>query len=95
MKRRRYLACYDIRDPKRLRRVHRLMKSYGYPVQYSVFVCDLDAMEAVRFRTEATSLIHLDVDSVVIIDLGEVGLDRFTFIGSRDLEPPSPGAVIL
>ena len=27
--RRCYLVCYDIRDPKRLRRVHKTMKGYG------------------------------------------------------------------
>lgn len=32
--RRCYLVCYDIRDPKRLRRTHKLMKAYGEPLQY-------------------------------------------------------------
>lgn len=95
MKRRRYLACYDIRDPKRLRRIHKMMKGYGYPLQYSVFVCDLDAMERVRLRADASEIMHLDIDSVVIIDLGDVSLDRFEFLGSRDFRPPSPDAIIL
>lgn len=95
MKRRRYLACYDIRDPKRLRRIHRMMRGYGYPLQYSVFVCDLDAMERVRLRTDASEIMHLDIDSVVIIDLGDVSLDRFEFLGSQDFRPPSPDALIL
>lgn len=32
-----YLFCYDIADPKRLGRVHRILKRQGLPVQYSVF----------------------------------------------------------
>lgn len=32
-----YLVAYDIADPKRLAKVHRLLKKAGLPVQYSVF----------------------------------------------------------
>jgi len=49
--RRCYLVCYDIRDPKRLRKVHRLMKAYGEPWQYSVFYCTLKAIDRVRLET--------------------------------------------
>jgi CRISPR-associated protein Cas2 len=33
------LVCYDICEPKRLRRVHKVMKGFGEPWQYSVFFC--------------------------------------------------------
>ncbi len=33
-----WIVCYDIADPRRLVRVHRQMKRYGVPVQYSVFL---------------------------------------------------------
>jgi CRISPR-associated endonuclease Cas2 len=36
-----YLVAYDIADPKRLQRVHRTMRGYGDPLQYSVFRCIL------------------------------------------------------
>lgn len=32
-----YLIAYDIADPRRLSRVHRVLKKEGLPVQYSVF----------------------------------------------------------
>lgn len=32
-----YLIAYDIADPKRLTRTHRLLKKAGLPLQYSVF----------------------------------------------------------
>lgn len=34
---RRWLIAYDIRDPRRLARVHRLLTRAAVPVQYSVF----------------------------------------------------------
>ncbi|MDR0535374.1 MAG: CRISPR-associated endonuclease Cas2, partial [Puniceicoccales bacterium] len=34
--RRRYLVCYDIANPKRLRRVARLLEGFGTRLQYSV-----------------------------------------------------------
>ena len=33
-----YLLCYDISDPNRLARVHRIAMDYGRPLQYSVFL---------------------------------------------------------
>ncbi|MEN8129537.1 MAG: CRISPR-associated endonuclease Cas2 [Pseudomonadota bacterium] len=36
-----HLVCYDIGDPKRLRRVHHCMVGWGVPVQYSVFIATL------------------------------------------------------
>ncbi len=33
-----YLLAYDIADPKRLVRVHRRVRQWGVPLQYSVFV---------------------------------------------------------
>jgi CRISPR-associated protein Cas2 len=34
---RQYLVCYDIRDPRRLVKVHRFLTSVAVPLQYSVF----------------------------------------------------------
>mgnify|MGYP000653098870 CR=1 FL=1 len=47
MSRHRYVVCYDVREPKRLRKMHHTLLGYGDPLQYSVFVCDLSAAERV------------------------------------------------
>lgn len=68
--RRSYLLCYDIADPKRLRRTHRLAKSYGEPWQFSVFCCVLSAIERVRLERDLAAIINHAHDQVLIIDLG-------------------------
>ena len=86
----RYLLTYDIRDPKRLRRVHKNAKAWGDPLQYSVFVCDLTRVELVAMRGELIELMNLDEDSVSFFDLGPPasrGLECIEFIGTRRALP--------
>lgn len=87
MARRRHLVAYDIRDPSRLRRICKLMEAHGERLQYSVFVCDLNKTELTRMRASAEKMMHLAVDSVVIIDLGALDDARFTFVGHREQLP--------
>lgn len=96
MRRRRYVLAYDIRDDVRLREVHKIAKSFGEPLQYSVFVCDLDGVEVVALRRALVVAMNQAVDSIVLIDLGRAdgALQRFEFIGSR-VPLPSHGARIL
>ncbi len=70
MARRRYLIAYDIANSGRLRRVIKVMEAHGQRLQYSVFMCDLSAIELVRWRAELMPILKLDEDSVVTIDLG-------------------------
>lgn len=95
--RRRYLVAYDIRDERRLRRVHITVKGYGWAMQYSVFICDLDQIELIRLRMALDEIINHHADSIAIIDLGEPsqrGAACFTFLGSRPCLP-TQGPVII
>ena len=66
----RYIVSYDICDPKRLRRVHKAMRGFGEPLQYSVFRCDLSEMERVLLIERLTPLLHHREDQVMLINLG-------------------------
>lgn len=68
--RRCYLVCYDVRDDKRLRRIHKLMKAYGEPWQYSVFYCTLKAIDRARLENAAREILNLKEDQFLIVDLG-------------------------
>jgi len=65
-----YIVSYDIRDPKRLRKVFKLCKGFGMHLQYSVFECDLTALEKARFEQRLGEIIHENDDQVLFIGLG-------------------------
>ena len=95
--RRRYLVSYEISDPKRLRRVHKAMKAYGWPMHYSVFISDLDSIELIDLKMELGEAIHHGEDTIAFVDLGlpsERGRECFEFLGHA---PPLPesGPVIV
>jgi CRISPR-associated protein Cas2 len=68
--RRSFLVCYDVCDPKRLRRVHKLMKAYGEAWQYSVFYCTLKPIDRVRLENALRETLNLKEDQVLIVDMG-------------------------
>jgi len=65
-----YLVCYDISDEKRLRKVFQAMRNYGDHLQFSVFECQLTAMDLVRCRAELGSIINHKDDQVLFVNLG-------------------------
>ena len=64
-----YLVCYDISDPKRLRKVAKACEDYGYRKQLSVFLCRTSATDFVRLRSRLYDIIKLDEDQVLFIPL--------------------------
>jgi CRISPR-associated protein Cas2 len=64
-----YLVCYDIADPKRLGRVHRLLREQGIPVQYSVFTAQLTTKELGRIIAGLVERIDERADDVRIYPL--------------------------
>lgn len=89
--RHRCIVCYDVRDPKRLRRTHDAMLGYGDPLQYSVFVCDLSAMERLLMEDALRVLVSLPEDYVHIVDLGSArgrASTRIRSLGGAALPAP-------
>ena len=76
-----YLVCYDISNPKRLRKVARTCEDFGYRKQFSVFLVRVSATDFVRLRTRLYDLIDLNEDQVLFIPLTESGLQRMETIG--------------
>lgn len=62
------LVCYDIRDAARYRHLHKLIKGFGTPVQYSVFRCFLDDRTTAELRWRLERILDTE-DSLLIVDL--------------------------
>lgn len=93
----RYVIAYDIRDDKRLRVVAKTMVGFGWRMQYSVFISDLDMMELLDLKTRLARVINHAVDSVAFIDVGspkDRGQQSFDFMGVAPRMPTS-GALIV
>ena len=67
------LLCYDIADPRRLARVHRIVIGHAIPVQYSVYYLYADADALERLCAELREVIHPDEDDIRIYPLHESG----------------------
>ena len=61
-----HLLTYDIRDPKRLRKVAQVLESYGARVQYSVFRCRLNKEQLEKLHWELNRIMEEEDDLLVI-----------------------------
>ena len=96
--RNRYIVSYDIADPKRLRRVHRTMRGFGDPLQYSVFRCDLSSAERILLLEALTPLLNHREDQVMLINLGlagSQGAENIETLGRALAQEPERLAVIV
>jgi len=64
-----YLVAYDIREPRRLQRVHSYLKRRALPVQYSVFIARLTPIQLQRLLAGLARLVDR-TDDVRIYSLG-------------------------
>jgi CRISPR-associated protein Cas2 len=64
-----WLVCYDICDPKRLRKVAQTCEDFGVRKQYSVFLARVSATDLVRLRSRLYEIIDLAEDQVLFIPL--------------------------
>lgn len=92
-----YIVTYDICEPKRLRRVFKLMVGYGEHLQLSVFRCELNHREVVELRARLGKIIKFDEDQVLFVDIGPVegrGAGSITALG-LPYQPPERRAIVI
>ncbi len=65
-----HLITYDVRDPKRLRRVAKALEGYGTRVQLSVFRCRLNRQSLEKLHWELNQLMDPE-DALLVIPLCE------------------------
>lgn len=84
-----YLVTYDVGDAKRLRKTFKTMRNFGTALQYSVFRCELDRMERVRFLEQLHDVLDLAEDRVMLADLGPAAgraIERIEWLGKAPAE---------
>ncbi len=70
MTRTRYIVCYDISNPKRLRNICQICESFGSRLQHSVFECFLDGLQLQKIKIRLKEIIHHEEDQILFISLG-------------------------
>lgn len=66
---RNHLVCYDIADPQRLTQIHRAVKRWGMPLQYSVFLVPATPKAIVHLVQELAKIIDHREDDIRIYPL--------------------------
>jgi CRISPR-associated protein Cas2 len=88
--RRHFLVCYDIRDARRLRRVHKIVSGFGAPMQYSVFACRLTDCARAELERRLLETIDQRADNVMLVDLGPLASTTGVLVpGLRILGAPT------
>jgi CRISPR-associated protein Cas2 len=59
-----YLIAYDIRDRRRLRRLHRTLSGEGLALQYSVFLVSLNPAQKRQLLSEVERIIDASEDDL-------------------------------
>lgn len=67
-----YIVTYDISEPRRWRRLFKLMHGYGEWLQLSVFQCRLTRRRRIELAAAINEVINHNQDHVLILDLGSV-----------------------
>jgi len=94
--RKRYLIAYDVSDDKRRNAIFKALMGNGDHVQFSVFLCQLSAVELERLKGTLSESVHVRQDQVVILDLGPAETElasRLECIG-KAYTPPARVTVI-
>jgi CRISPR-associated protein Cas2 len=63
-----YLICYDIRCPKRWRRVFKFLNGYWATVQLSIFRCRLSQRDREKLRWELSQILKPE-DAILLVGL--------------------------
>jgi CRISPR-associated protein Cas2 len=83
-----YLVTYDISNPKRLRRIFRILEGYGEWVQLSVFQCRMSQRRRQRLIAEIEAEIRHNEDHVLIFRLGRADSETTDYVSlGRSFKP--------
>ncbi len=65
----RYLIAYDVADDKRRARVVKRLQNFGRRIQFSIFECDLEAVDYLRMCRKVEAVLDFKQDRLHIFPL--------------------------
>ena len=65
------MVCYDVSDPKRLRKTAKVLENYGLRVQKSFFQCEMEAERMRAMREQILTVVDTEKDYFFIYPLCE------------------------
>lgn len=80
-----HIVAYDIKDPKRMRKIALLCQDYGVRVQYSIFQFDLNETLTAQLISELKDLINPENDKIMIVPVCKKCRESIQYIG--DMKP--------
>lgn len=63
-----HLIAYDVRDPKRLRRVAKILEGYGTRIQYSIFRVRVDRQNLEKLHWELNEVMA-EADDLLVMPI--------------------------
>lgn len=93
-----YLICYDVAEPKRLRKVYKTLQGAGESLQYSVFRCELSREERQSLIERLWEILNLAEDRLLVANLGlseSRGTDCLQYWGVPREFPDSTRPIVL
>ncbi len=93
-----FLICYDVSDPKRLRKVYKTLQGAGESLQHSVFRCELSREERQKLIEVLWEILNLSEDRLLVANLGlsdSRGTDCLQYWGVPRAEPNSTRPIVL
>ena len=88
------LAMYDIADPKRLRKIEKVMKYFGVRVQKSVFECSLKESLISEMKSRVAELMDTDQDAFRVYPLLAQSREKQVIIGKGEVPPFPPHFIV-
>ena len=65
----RYLIAYDVPDDSRRTRVAKTLQNYGRRIQFSLFECELEAVDFLRMSRKVEGVLNFKEDRLHIFTL--------------------------
>ena len=76
-----WLVTYDIEDPKRLKRVAKILEAHGLRLQKSVFECLLRPEDLKRLMNKLENEIEEELDGIKFFPLCKACVQKVTVLG--------------